>query len=74
MIQLYCLYHIFVSSILYVKAIENETRDMETDLADCIGSLSVDKSCPSILINFNRLLKLHPDLVINMTEGNCTER
>jgi len=61
--------------ILYVKAVENGTRDIENgDLADCIGSLSVDNSCPAILLNFRRVINNFPDAVIDLNDGNCAER
>ena len=62
-----------VFSILYVKAVENEVRK-ETDLADCIGSLSVDNSCPAILLNFGGIKKRYPDLDIDMNKANCLDR
>ena len=64
----------FVSSVLYVKALENEVRELDAGLADCIGSLTVDNSCPAILINFKKVMKKFPDVEIDMTEGDCTER
>merc|ERR1711997_636913 len=61
-------------SILYVKAVENDERNMETDLADCVGSLSVDNSCPVIMISFKRIQKEFPDLEIDLNDAICTER
>ena len=47
---------------------------METDLADCVGSLSVDNSCPVIMISFKRIQKEFPDLEIDLNDAICTER
>ena len=58
--------------IVYVKAIENDVRG-EDDLADCVGSLSVDNSCPAISFKFNMVEKLFPDLVIE-DHADCTSR
>ena len=71
---LFLIYYFLLFSILYVKAVENEERNMETDLADCVGSLSVDNSCPVIMINFKKVQKEFPDLEIDMNDAVCTER
>ena len=47
---------------------------MDTDLADCIGSLTVDNSCPAIMIRLDNIKKMFPDVSVDLTEGNCTKR
>ena len=65
----------FRCRILYVKVVEEDVRDLENgDLADCIGSLSVDNSCPAIILNLRGIQKMYPDTVFDLNDGNCTER
>ena len=55
--------------------VENDVRDIENgDLADCIGSLSVDNSCPAIILNMRGAQNMYPDAIIDLNDGNCTER
>lgn len=59
-------------SMVYVKAIENDVRGVD-DLADCVGSLTIDNSCPAMEIRFNMVQKMFPDLVIE-DNADCTTR
>ena len=61
-----------IYSIVYVKAVENDIRG-DDDLADCVGTLSIDRSCPAVDMKFNNLEKLYPDLVIE-DHADCTSR
>jgi len=61
-----------VKGMVYVKAIENDVRGVD-DLADCVGSLTIDNSCPAMEIRFNMVQKMFPDLVIE-DNADCTTR
>ena len=58
--------------MVYVKAMENDVRG-EGDLADCVGSLTIDDSCPAMQFQFNMVEKMFPDLVIE-DNADCTSR
>ena len=53
-----------------MKAVENDVRG-EEDLADCVGSLSIDNSCPVVQIRFKMAERMFPDLVLEET-ADCT--
>lgn len=54
------------TGILYAKFSENDERGPQ-DLADCPGSLEVDKGCPRVRFNFN-------NMDVNLDDGNCLNR
>ena len=58
--------------MVYVKAMENDVRG-EGDLADCVGSLTIDDSCPAMQFQFKMVEKMFPDLVIE-DNADCTSR
>ena len=58
--------------MVYVKAVENDARG-EEDLADCVGSLTIDNSCPAMELRFNMVKKMFSDLVIE-DSADCTSR